>query len=148
MPLYLEDLHAGQRFTSPTHLIDKAQIIAFARQFDPQPFHTDADAARHSHFGRLVASGWHTAAITMRLMVASNLEVEGGLFGNGGELHWPQPTLPGDILRVEIEIIEVRPSRSHPNRGIARFRAETKNQRNESVQTFSAMLVVQRKKSG
>jgi len=147
MPLHLEDLYVGQRFTSPTHEMTVEEIVAFARQFDPQPFHLDANTAMDSLFGELVASGWHTAAMTMRLMLASDLNVEGGLFGNGGELRWPQPTRPGDILRVEVEILEVRPSKSHPERGIARFRTETKNQRNETVQTFEAMLVVPRREA-
>ncbi|MFL5327522.1 MAG: MaoC family dehydratase [Gemmataceae bacterium] len=143
--LYLEDLYTGQLFTSPTHTITADEIVAFAKQFDPQPFHLDAKLARSTHFGELVASGWHTAALSMRLMLDSDLKVAGGLFGNGGELHWPQPTRPGDELRVEIEILEVRPSRTHPDRGIARFRAETRNQRQDTVQTFEAMLVVQRR---
>lgn len=145
MPLYLEDLHVGQRFTSPTHEMTVNEIVTFAKQFDPQPFHLDASLAKDSLFGELVASGWHTAAMTMRLMLASDLKVQGGLFGNGGELRWPQPTRPGDVLRVEIEILEVRPSKSHPERGVARFRAETKNQRHETVQTFEAMIVVQKR---
>jgi acyl dehydratase len=146
--LYLENLEPGQRFTSPTHQITADEIVAFARQFDPQPFHLDAKLAKSTHFGELVASGWHTAALSMRLMLASNLKVAGGLFGNGGELHWPQPTRPGDELHVDIEILEVRPSRTHADRGIARFRAETRNQRAETVQTFEAMLVVQRRPQG
>src|SRR6202035_6091436 len=110
--LYLDDFHVGQRFTSATHVIDTAQIKAFARQFDPQPFHLDEEAAKGTLFGRLVASGWHTAAISMRLQVESGLPIAGGMIGIGGEMSWPRATLPGDVLRVETEIREVTPSRS------------------------------------
>src|SRR3954449_4600873 len=92
---YLEDLQVGQRFTSGTHALDEEQIMAFARQFDPQPFHTDPEAAKHSFFEGLVASGWHTAAITMKLMVESGLPIAGGVIGGGGEIAWPRPTRPG-----------------------------------------------------
>src|ERR1700719_2214270 len=92
--LYLDDFHVGQRFTSATHDIDAAQIKAFARQFDPQPFHLDEEAAKGTLFGGLVASGWHTAAVTMRLLVGSGMPVAGGLVGMGGEMSWPRPTRP------------------------------------------------------
>src|ERR1022692_363691 len=88
--LYLDDLHVGQHFTSASHAIDAAQIKAFARQFDPQPFHLDEEAAKGTMFGGLVASGWHTAAITMRLLVESGLPIAGGLIGIGGEMSWPR----------------------------------------------------------
>ena len=140
--LYLDDLHVGQRFVSGTHQIDEQQIKAFAGQFDPQPFHLDAEAAKHSLFGGLVASGWHTAAITMRLMVEGGLPIAGGLVGAGGECAWPHPTRPGALLHVESEIIEVRPSRSRPERGMATVRSETRNQSGEIVQVLVAKLVV------
>jgi acyl dehydratase len=143
--LHLEDFHVGQRFTSATHRIDVAQIKAFARQFDPQPFHLDEEAAKATLFGRLVASGWHTAAISMRLQVESGLPIAGGMIGIGGEMSWPQPTLPGDELRVETEIKEVTPSRSRPDRGVVRVRSETRNQRNEVVQILDAKLFVPRR---
>jgi hypothetical protein len=94
--LYLDDLQVGQRFTSKTRAVDEAQIKAFARQFDPQPFHLDDDAAKGSLFSGLVASGWHTAAITMRLLVETGLPLAGGIVGAGGELSWPRST---DLLR-------------------------------------------------
>src|SRR4051812_13466777 len=94
--LCLDDLFVGQRFTSRTHVIDAAQIKAFARQFDPQPFHLDEDTAKDTLFAGLVASGWHTAAITMKLMVESGLPLAGGIIGAGGELTWAKPTRPGD----------------------------------------------------
>lgn len=108
--LFLEDLHPGQRFTSGSHTLDEAQIKAFARQFDPQPFHLDAEAAKGSLFAGLAASGWRTAAITMRLQVESGLPIAGGIISAGGELSWPRPTRPGDILHVETEVLEVKPS--------------------------------------
>jgi len=98
--LYLDDLRVGQRFISGTHLIDEAQIKAFARQFDPQPFHLDAEAAKETLFAGLAASGWHTAAISMRLVVKS-VPIRGGIVGAGGELTWPTPTRPGATLHVE-----------------------------------------------
>ena len=115
--LYLEDLTVGRRFTSPTHAVDEAQIFAFAREFDPQPFHIDPKAAQASIFHGLAASGWHTAALTMKLNVAS-LPIAGGILGLGGDIAWPNPMRPGDVLRVENEVVEVRESRSHPDRGI------------------------------
>src|SRR6185295_6145485 len=126
--LYLEDLQVGQRFVSGTHRIDEEQIRAFAGQFDPQPFHLDGEAAKGTLFGGLVASGWHTAAITMRLLVEGGLPIAGGLVGAGGEITWPSPVRPGAVLHVESEILEVRPSRSRPDRGIVTIRSETRDQ--------------------
>jgi acyl dehydratase len=142
--LYIEDLEVGQRFTSGTHAIDEAQIKAFARQFDPQPFHVDGEAAAASLFGRLVASGWHTAAITMRLLTES-VPIDNGVIGAGGDIAWPRPTLPGDILSVTSVIEEITPSRSRPDRGIVRMRSETRNQRDEIVQVLNSRLVVLRR---
>jgi acyl dehydratase len=142
--LFLDDLHVGQRFASGRHLIDAAQIKAFAMQFDPQPFHLDAEAAKDTLFQGLVASGWHTAAITMRLLVESGLPIARGLIGVGCEITWPNPTRPGDVLQVESEVLDLRPSRSHADRGIAAIRSETRNQRGEIVQVLIARLVVPR----
>jgi acyl dehydratase len=144
-PLYLEDLRVGQRFVSGTHRIDEGQNRAFAAQFDPQPFHLDAEAATETFFEGLVASGWHTAAITMRLLVESGLPIGGGIIGAGGEITWPNPTRPGDVLQVESEVLEFRPSRSHPDRGIATVRSETRNQRGDTVQVLVARLLVPRR---
>jgi acyl dehydratase len=99
--LYLDDLVVGQRFTSRTHVVDATEIKAFARQFDPQPFHLDEKTAKHAFFGELVASGWHTAAITMRLLVETGLPLVGGIIAAGGEVSWPKPTRPGDTLAVK-----------------------------------------------
>jgi len=144
--LYLEDLYVGQRFTSGAHTVDEAQIKAFAGQFDPQPFHLDNEVAKSTLFAGLAASGWHTAALTMRLQVEGGLPIAGGIVGAGGELSWPRPTRPGDTLHVESEVIEVTPSRSRPDRGIATVRSETHNQRGEIVQTQTAKLVVPRRR--
>src|SRR5206468_324513 len=115
---------------------------AFARKFDPQPFHLDAEAAKDSLFSGLVASGWHTAAMTMRLLVETGLPLAGGLIGTGGELCWSRP---GDILRVESEVQESIPSRSRPDRGVALIRIVTRNQRKEEVQILVAKLIVPRR---
>src|SRR2546430_8528711 len=143
--LYLDDLQIGQRFTSGTHVVDEEQIKAFARQFDPQPFHLDNEAAKDTLFSGLAASGWHTAAITMRLLVEGGLPLAGGVVGAGGELDWPNPTRPGDTLHVESEVLDIRPSRSRPDRGVANMRSLTHNQRNEVVQRLTAKLVVLRR---
>jgi acyl dehydratase len=146
--LFLEDLNVGQRFASGSHLIDAAQIKEFAARFDPQPFHLDGEAATSSLFGGLVASGWHTAAITMKLLVQSGLPLRGGIIGGGGEISWPKPTRPGDTLTVFSEIEEVIPSRSRRDRGMIRVRNETRNQRAEIVQILIAKLVVPRRSAG
>jgi acyl dehydratase len=140
--LYLDDLSVGDRFTSGEHALDAAQIVAFAAQFDPQPFHTDPDAAEATFFRGLAASGWHTAALTMKLLVESGLPLADGVIGSGGELQWPQPTRPDDVLRVEAEILEIVPSRSKPGRAMVQARCETKNQRGEVLQRFTPKLVV------
>ncbi len=143
--LYMDDLHVGQRFTSASYTIDEAQIKAFGGQFDPQPFHTDTEAAEGTFFKGLAASGWHTAAITMRLNVEGGLPLAGGIIGAGGEIGWPNPTRPGDTLHVESEILEIIPSRSKPDRGIAVIQSHTINQRGDVVQMLKAKLVVLRK---
>jgi acyl dehydratase len=143
--LYLEDLAVGQRFTSATHAIDEAQIKAFARTFDPQPFHLDEETAKDSLFGELVASGWHTAAITMRLLAEGGLPIANGVIGAGGEITWPRPTRPGDVLKVTSEIEEITPSRSRSDRGIVKVRCETRNQCEEIAQVLKCRLVVLRR---
>ena len=142
---YLEDLSVGQRFASGTHTLTEAEISAFARAYDPQPFHLSDAGARTSLFGGLAASGWHTAAITMRLNVESGLPLAGGIIGGGGEVQWPRPTRPGDVLHVESEVVAITPSRSKPDRGMVTMRSETKNQRGEVVQVLIAKLVVPRR---
>jgi acyl dehydratase len=140
--LYLEDFAVGQRFLSATHAIDADQIKAFASQFDPQPFHTDEAAARDSFFHGLAASGWHTASITMSLLVRSGMPIAGGLIGAGCEIAWPRPTRPGDVLQVESEVLAVTPSRSRPERGMITLKSETKNQKGEVVQVLTSKMLV------
>ncbi|MES2402286.1 MAG: MaoC family dehydratase, partial [Pseudomonadota bacterium] len=129
--LHMDDLRPGMRFKSAEHAIDETQIKAFATQFDPQPFHLDGEAAKGTLFGGLAASGWHTAAITMRLLVGGGLPLAGGIIGASGELSWPKPTRPGDVLQVDSEVVSVTPSRSKPDRGMAVMRCETRNQKGD-----------------
>jgi len=140
--LYLEDFAVGQRFISATHALDAEQIKAFASQFDPQPFHTDEVAAKDSFFHGLAASGWHTASVTMSLLVKSGMPIAGGLIGAGCEVAWPRPTRPGDVLLVESEVLAVTPSRSKPDRGMITLKSETKNQEGEVVQVLTSKMLV------
>lgn len=143
---YFEDFAVGQTFRSGSREVTVEEIVAFARQFDPQPFHLDAAAAAGSLFGGLVASGWHTAALTMRMLVDSDLNPGSGTIGAGvDELRWPRPVRPGDVLHLEGEIVEVRPSRSRPELGIVKLRASTLDQNGEVVQVFSPVLMVRRR---
>ncbi|MBN9546047.1 MAG: MaoC family dehydratase [Alphaproteobacteria bacterium] len=119
-------------------------IKAFARDYDPQPFHTDEETAKDTFFGGLAASGWHTAAVTMRLQAQSGPPIAGGMIGAGGEISWPRPTRPGDTLHVESEITEVKPSKSRPERGFITLKSETKNQKGEVVQLLVVKLLVWR----
>jgi acyl dehydratase len=144
--LYLEDLKSGLRFKTTTHLLTEDQIIAFARAYDPQVFHTDPEGAKASFFGGLAASGWHTAAISMRLQVDSGPPLAGGMIGASVELSWPRPTWPGDVLHVESEILEVIPSRSRPDRGFITLKSQTKNQKDEVLQLQTSKLLVWRRK--
>ena len=143
--LYLDDLHVGQRFTSGTYLMEEARIKEFAAEFDPQPFHLDQSAADASVFKGLAASGWHTAAVAMRLLVTGGLPFANGIVGVGGEIAWPRPTRPGDILRVESEIVEITPSRSKPQQGIVTVRGTMFNQNRETVYLLTAKLLVFRR---
>jgi acyl dehydratase len=144
--LYLEDITVGQIFRSGRLRIDADRIKTFAAEFDPQPFHLDEAAAQNSIFQGLAASGWHTAALTMRLLVDSEFKPAGGIVGAGfDELRWPQPVRPGDELRVESEVLEVRPSKSRPRQGLIKVRATTMNQDGDAVQVFVGNLVVPRR---
>jgi acyl dehydratase len=144
---YLEDFTVGQTFGSGRLRLGKEQIFAFAAEFDPQPFHLDEAAARHSIFGGLCASGWHTLAVTMRLLLDSELKPAGGVIGAGlEECRWPRPVRPGDELRIECELIEVRPSKSRPEQGLIKLRTTTLNQNDEAVLVYVANLVVRRRK--
>jgi acyl dehydratase len=147
---YLEDLAPGQRYRSARRVtVTAADITEFAARFDPQPFHLDAEAARGSVFGGLAASGWHTAALTMRLLVGSEFRPAGGIIGAGmDELRWPRPVYPGDELHLETEVMEVRPSRSRPEQGLVKARTTTFNGRDEPVQVLVANLIVPRRAAG
>ncbi len=144
-PIFLEDVQAGQRFSTGEYQVDEAGIKSFAEAFDPQPFHLDEAAANASIFHGLAASGWHTAAITMRLMVTSGMPLSAGIIGLGGDISWPRPTRPGDRLHVESEVLEVIPSRSKPNQGIVRVQNTTVNQNGEPVQIFTAKILAFRR---
>jgi acyl dehydratase len=143
---YLEDFVAGQKFSSGSLRMEKERMISFAAEFDPQPFHLSEVTAHDTIFGGLVASGWHTAAVTMRLLVDGELTPSAGIVGAGfDELRWPRPVRPGDVLHLESEVIEVRPSRSRPDRGLIKVRTTTLNQAGQAVQILVANLVVPRR---
>jgi len=144
---YLEDFAVGQRFGGAGRIgLERERMIAFAAEFDPQPFHLDDEAASASIFRGIAASGWHTAAVTMRLLVESDLRPAGGIVGAGfDEFRWPRPVRPGDELRVESEVLEVRPSKSRPDQGMIKVRTTTLNQRDEAVQITVGNLVVPRR---
>lgn len=145
MGQYFEDLAVGQRFTTGTHTVTEEEIKAFAAQFDPQPFHLDESAARGTLFGGLVASGWHTAAMTMRLLVDGGLQLAAGTVGLGVQIDWVQPVRPGDQLHVEGEILELTPSRSRPGRGRVVTRNETRNQHGKIVQLAITKILTPRR---
>lgn len=144
-PLHFDDLRVGDTFSSNTHEVTAADIRRFAAEFDPQPFHLDDAAARESMFEGLAASGWHTAALTMRLLVNGGPRLANGILGAGGEIEWKVPTRPGDVLHVDSEVLELIPSRSRPDRGVAVLRSRTLNQRGEVVQQLTAKLMVARR---
>jgi acyl dehydratase len=146
-PLYLDDLAVGQKYTTGSVTVTLQDSTEFAAAFDPQPFHLDDAAARNSMFGRLAASGWHTASLSMRLLVEGGLDIAGGLIGLGVELSWPRPTYPGDTLRVESEVLAMRVSESNPTRGIATVRNTTLNQRGEPVQIAVVKMLVPRRRA-
>lgn len=144
-PLYLDDMAVGDRYTSGEHAMDEAQIKAFAAQFDPQPFHLDDAAGRATLFGGLAASGWHTAAVTMRLQVTTGLPIAGGIIGAGAEISWPRPTRANDVLHVVSEVMEIQPSKSKPDRGMVTVRSETRNQHGDVLQLSTVRIVVPRR---
>ncbi len=141
---YLEDFAIGQTYETGRLTVTEADIIRFATEFDPQPFHLDPEAAKKTFFGGLAASGWHTAALTMRLLTTGEFSPAGGIIGAGfEELSWPRPVRPGDELRVQSEILEVRPSKSRPTQGMIKVKGTTLNQNDETVQRFVGNLVAQ-----
>ncbi len=148
--LHFEDLSVGFTWRSGTVAVTEGDIIAFAGSFDPQPFHTDpAAAAAHRLFKGLAASGWHTAALTMRLFATAETAIAGGIIGNGiDELRWPRPVRPGDTLTVTSEVVELRPPEPGRSIGWARIRNTTTNQNNEVVQSMVASLSIPRRPQG
>ncbi len=146
MSTYLEDLAVGQVYESGTVDITADGIKAFAREFDPQPFHLDEEAAKGTIFAGLAASGWYTASLTMRMLVTGKLHIAGGLVGAGvEEIRWPRPVRPGDVLHARSEVVSVRVSQSRPDRGIVQLRTTTLNQDDQAVQMMVANLVVPRR---
>jgi acyl dehydratase len=147
--LFFEDFAVGQIYRTGSLKVDADAIKAFAKSFDPQPFHLDEAAAAKTFFQGLAASGWHTAALTMRLLVSEGAPIAGGIIGAGmDELRWPRPVRPGDALHLESEVLEVRASRSRPQQGLVKMRTTTLNQNNEAVQIVVANLVVPRRTPG
>ncbi len=145
---HLDDLVVGQRFGSGRVTIEAQDIERFAAEFDPQPFHMNEQEAKETLFQGLAASGWHTAALTMRLLVKSDFRPAGGVVGASfDELRWPRPVRPGDELNVETEVLEVRPSKSRPDQGMVKVRVTTFNQKHEIVQIYIGNLVVKQYKS-
>ncbi|MBN9497156.1 MAG: MaoC family dehydratase [Alphaproteobacteria bacterium] len=142
---HFEDIAVGQVFEHGEIAVTEESVVAFARQFDPQIFHLDADAAKDTFFAGLAASGWHTAAMTMRLIVESGLQLAGGIIGAGGSLTWPRPTRPGDVLSIRIEVLELRASRSRPERGTLKARVTTRNQHGDELQIMTCDLLVWRR---
>uniref|UniRef100_Q47GT4 MaoC-like dehydratase n=1 Tax=Dechloromonas aromatica (strain RCB) TaxID=159087 RepID=Q47GT4_DECAR len=144
---FLDDLTPGQRFTSPGLTLSEAEIIDFAWRYDPQPFHLDANAAANSPYGGLIASGFQSLAICFRLFIQSGVLAESSMGSPGiDELRWLAPVRPGDTLHSEIEVLEVRPSSSKPDRGIARLKYQAVNQRGEAVLSFIVIHLLRRKK--
>ena len=142
--LYLDDFAVGRKFVTGEVTLALEGCKAFAADYDPQPFHLDEAAAQSSVFGRLAASGWYTASLSMRLLVDSDIRPAGGLIGLGGELTWPRPTYPGDTLHVECEVLEVRVSKWKPDRGVVTMRNQTLNQHGEAVQIIVVKMLVPR----
>ena len=143
--IYLDDLAVGRKFVTQSTTLTLDGCKAFASEFDPQPFHLDEVAARSSVFGRIAASGWYTASLSMRLLVEGEMAIGGGLIGLGGEVSWPRPTYPGDTLRVETEVLAIRVSQSKPDRGVVTVRNQTLNQHGEAVQVAVVKMMVPRR---
>ncbi|HEY1721644.1 MAG TPA: MaoC family dehydratase [Magnetospirillaceae bacterium] len=144
--MYLDDFVAGTQYQAGPITVDKDELIAFAKRYDPQPFHTDPEAAKTTLFGGLAASGWMTGSLTMRMLIESGNIPTGGLIAREVEkIEWPRPTRAGDTLRAMSEVIETIPSKTKPDRGMLRMRTTTTNQNGEIVQIMTALLVVPRR---
>ena len=146
MNRYLEDVSPGDRFPAGSVEVSEAECLAFARAFDPQPMHLDAEAAARTRFKGLIASGWYTAALVMRLIALAQPLGETEVLGMGVEnLRWHLPVRPGDTLHVDMEVVSVTPSDSNPRYGIVKFLITTRNQRHETVMTHSPICWVPRR---
>ena len=146
---YFEDYAVGRTFGSGRIRVAAERIKSFAAEFDPQPFHLDEASAGRTFFDGLAASGWHTAAMTMRLLVEGELKPAGGIIGLGfDELRWPRPVRPGDELRIECEVLEARSTKSRPEQGLVRLRTTTFNQADEPVQVAVGTIIVSRRHVG
>lgn len=146
-PLFFEDLNVGQVHRTASIEVTADEVRAFAMRYDPQPFHTDPEAARESVFGGLVASGWMTAALTMRLMVTGEFGFGAGAIGLGVEmLQWPRPVRPGDTLTATVEVMAARASESKPAHGVVKLRTTTLNQRGETVQVMVSNVLFPRRR--
>jgi acyl dehydratase len=147
---YLEDIKVGQKVSFGHYEVTREEVMDFARKYDPQPFHLDDDAAAKTHFGRLSASGWHTAAMTMSMLVENLKKNKQAGLGSPGvdELRWLKPVYPGDTLRVEIETLEVRPSQSRPEMGITKGLVTVFNQDNVPVMTMKSIGLVATRPKG
>jgi acyl dehydratase len=145
--LFLDELEIGDRFESKGMTLTEADIVGFARDWDPQPFHVDAEAAAGSHFGGLIASGFHTLALAFRMFYQTGAIIDANMGGPGiDELRWVAPVRPGDTLRVTAEVKEIVPSRSKPDRGLLRLGFVARNQRGESVMTATLMIMMRRRR--
>ena len=146
-PLFFEDFHVGQQFESKPQVMERDRLVAFAAEFDPQPQHLDEDAAAASHFGTLVASGWHTAALTMRMQIDALFgRIEGGAMGaQVDRLAWRRPVHPGEQLHAMIEVLAMRDSRSRPHQGLLTLRTTTLNAEGEAVMEMEAAVLVPRR---
>jgi acyl dehydratase len=145
---FFEDLNVGDTFHTAETVVTAEDITRYGREFDPQPFHVDAEAARKSFFGQLVASGWHTAGVSMRLMVTSEMRLDEGVVGQGVEsLRWPRPVFPGDRLKVECRVEEKHEKRGRDDYGTVKLRCVTRNQDGKIVQDMAANLLVKRRPS-
>jgi acyl dehydratase len=146
MMIYFEDVQVGSRHTSPSVQVSEAEILAFARAYDPQPMHVDREAAERGPFKGLIASGWHTAALVMRLVAEARPFGDAEVLGLGVEqLQWPNPVRPGDTIQSESEVVATRPSKSNPAYGIVKITVTTRNQKGEVVMVHSPSCWVPRR---
>jgi acyl dehydratase len=142
--LYLEDISVGQRFAGGPLTVEPEAVHTFAAQFDPQPFHLDETAAAGTLFGHVVASGWHTGSLTMRLLVES-VPFAGGTVGTRAEIRWPCPVFPGDQLHISVEVVDARPSAHRPEFGVVKLLVHTRNQTNQLVMEMTTLVLVRRR---